>query len=365
MTLPQLLPVDQIEVRLKTIFPAGTPNVTYLTRQMAARTVYVMLYVGAVAGEDRWVAPKQIYVMSDLQISLQSDSDRLDYAEHSARPRYSARGQRWFADNTREPIRDETLREGFVRVGAVVVRSGIPTTSSKPRYALAPDFMALFAPQLSGPVLETMVAQWQRTYLSAGSLARIQLLRRGAGTVAGKAPVTFPNGEVRHLEAGPSSIIAQAVIEVFAPRFLEQPGVVLLSESGNKVIARDDALITAIGLRLEADKVLPDLILFDLSLSRPLLVFVELVASDGPMSENRKQALLRMTEVGNYPREQIAFVTAYLDRGLPAFRKTAAELGWGTFVWFVSEPEHLLILREATASTTGRLADFMLMITEN
>ena len=33
---------------------------------------------------------------------------------------YSPSGTRWYADNTREPIRDETLREGLMAVGAVI-----------------------------------------------------------------------------------------------------------------------------------------------------------------------------------------------------------------------------------------------------
>jgi BsuBI/PstI restriction endonuclease HTH domain len=41
---------------------------------------------------------------------------------------------RWYAANTREPIRDETLREGLVRTGAATARIDIPTTSALPRY---------------------------------------------------------------------------------------------------------------------------------------------------------------------------------------------------------------------------------------
>jgi hypothetical protein len=47
--------------------------------------------------------------------------------------------------------------------------------------------------------------------------------------------VTFPSGETCQLAPGPSSIISQAVIEVFAKRFLEKPAVLWLSESGNNM----------------------------------------------------------------------------------------------------------------------------------
>jgi hypothetical protein len=175
--------------------------------------------------------------------------------------------------------------------------------------------------------------------------------------VTGKVTVVFPNGEIRQLEAGPSSIISKAVVEEFAPRFLDEPEVILLSESGNKIVARDDALIHAVGLQLDVGRVLPDLILFDLSPSRPLLIFVEVVATAGPISEGRKQALHDMARGGNYPLQQIAFVTAYHDRDRAEFKRTAATLAWQTFVWFVAEPDNIMVLREGAATAAVRLSE--------
>ena len=51
MALPPLLTVPDIQERLQTIFPEGTENRNYVTREMAARTVFVMLYVGAAAAD--------------------------------------------------------------------------------------------------------------------------------------------------------------------------------------------------------------------------------------------------------------------------------------------------------------------------
>ena len=230
---------------------------------------------------------------------------------------------------------------------------------TKPRYALHTDFAELFDPALTGEALDRAVAQWQERHLNAAALARIQILRRGAARVTGKVTVVFPNGEIRQLEAGPSSIISKAVVEEFAPRFLDEPEVILLSESGNKIVARDDALIHAVGLQLDVGRVLPDLILFDLSPSRPLLIFVEVVATAGPISEGRKQALHDMARGGNYPLQQIAFVTAYHDRDRAEFKRTAATLAWQTFVWFVAEPDNIMVLREGTATAAVRLSDLL------
>jgi len=60
------------------------------------------------------------------------------------------------------------------------------------------------------------------------------------------------------MEAGLSSIITKAVVEVFASRFLREPALLWISESGNKVVQRDDQLAQSIGLKIETDRLLPD-----------------------------------------------------------------------------------------------------------
>ena len=60
MALPPLLPVPDIHQRLQTIFPEGTENRNYVIREMAAKTVFVMLYIGAVEGAGCWLRPDQV-----------------------------------------------------------------------------------------------------------------------------------------------------------------------------------------------------------------------------------------------------------------------------------------------------------------
>jgi len=80
----------------------------------------------------------------------------------------------------------------------------------------------------------------KRAALNQGTLARIALIRHGAAAGGSYVLVTFPSGETRRMTPGPSTDITKAVIEVFAPRFLQSPAVLFVSESGNKVVARDD-----------------------------------------------------------------------------------------------------------------------------
>ena len=75
MPLPPLLAVTDIHERLQTIFPEGTER-NYVTREIAAKTVFVMLYIGAVEGTECWLRPDQVTRMTDAQATLAEDQYR-------------------------------------------------------------------------------------------------------------------------------------------------------------------------------------------------------------------------------------------------------------------------------------------------
>jgi hypothetical protein len=182
-------------------------------------------------------------------------------------------------------------------------------------------FAALFDPTIEGAGLEDAITAFQAKHLSKSALARTSILRSGAIASQAGVLVTFPNGETRRLAPGPSSIIAKAVVETFAKRFLAIPAVLWLSESGNKVVARDDQVANAVGLKIESAKNLPDLILADLGPTEPLIVFVEIVATDGAITLRRQDAIYVITDSAGFQRSQIGFLTAYLDRDSAGLEK--------------------------------------------
>jgi hypothetical protein len=350
MSLPEIIPVSRIAEWLPKIFPEGTANRVYVVREIAAKTLFVMLYTGAVEGSGRFIRPDQVTKMTDAQAAKGDAASREKWAEDSMkRGAVMDLSSRWYQPNTREPIRDETLRLGLVTLGAVIERRELPTTSAKPRYAIASHFATLLQAVAKGSgQSDILIEQWQASFLSPMVLNRINLLRRGTIAISGteRLQVIFPNGEVRLMRPGPSSVITKAVVEQFAPSFLREPGVIFLSESGDKVVARDEVLAESIGLRLDYGKNLPDIILADVSPMSPKLVFIEVVATDGPVNQQRKEALLRVAEEGGYAGAHVHFISAFRDRGAPAFKKLVSEIAWGTFVWFMSEPDKIIAFRE-------------------
>ena len=85
MRLPPLLPVPEVLTRLRSAFPEGSAYRRYVTREMAAKTVFVMLYVGAVEDSDRWLRPDQVTRMTDSQAGLTKDGERRVWLRESMR----------------------------------------------------------------------------------------------------------------------------------------------------------------------------------------------------------------------------------------------------------------------------------------
>lgn len=344
--LQEKLPdVKEIQKRIKMIFPREVDMNGYINREMGAKTIFTFLYCSCVGGE-AWIRPATITCMTDEDAVVTDVGKRRQWylnMQSKDAPRDIA--GRWYKPNTREPIRDETIRE-LVRLGAVVERSGLPTTSPLPRYSLQKEFADLFCPHLEGEELEAEIAKWREEYLSASALARLTLSKRMVAASTDGVLVQFPNQEVRKMVSGPSSELTKAVVEQFTKLYMKVPGVIMVSESANKLLMKDDDICRALGICIDVSKVLPDIMLVDLGYDKPLFIFVECVATDGPVNSRRKEQLIQLVEDSGFDKNDCSFVTAFLDRSDVASRKLLTSVAWGTFVWFASEPKEIVYFRE-------------------
>ncbi|MES9856822.1 MAG: BsuBI/PstI family type II restriction endonuclease [Sedimenticola sp.] len=346
--LSRLLDVASIQKRLPKIFPEGTKNRANHVNIVAARTIFVMLYLGAIEGNDYWIRPNQVTRMTDEQADKRSNAERLGWRKESVRriPKDEQIVGQWYSVDSREGIRDDCLRYALRASGAAVVCEDLPTTSSAGRHALEKGFADLFNPSLESDAFNHAVDEWANKNLSKSANIRRKLIQRANAQGKSDVLVTFPNQETRRLAPGPSSTISQAVIEDFAPRFLSNPAVLWVSESAVKEERADRELANDIGLYIESDKHLPDIILVDLKDDHTLIVFVEVVASDGPINDHKKDALLELVTNAGLGSSHAAFVTAYKDREHEAFRRTFATLAWQSFAWCMSEPNKIIGLHE-------------------
>ena len=77
MTLPALSSWFEIHNRLPVIFPEGQANREHSIWEIAAKTIFVMLYAGAVENADRWIRPDQVTRMTDDQAAQTDDEARI------------------------------------------------------------------------------------------------------------------------------------------------------------------------------------------------------------------------------------------------------------------------------------------------
>ncbi|MFF6801120.1 BsuBI/PstI family type II restriction endonuclease [Streptomyces sp. NPDC012616] len=350
--LPALLPSrEAYQQRLELILPSSVTGVTYTANPAAAALAFTAMYVGAVDNVHP-IRPTTVTWMSDAVAAHREDEERKAYytaaiskaGEKAVKDLCTAseydRGDSWYANNSREPVRDESIN-ALKENGAILVLTDIPTTSARPRYTLEPGFAALLSPELTGDDLTDAIAQWQATHLTPTGRRRAALLSdpsRSAGSVV----VHLPGGGTRTLHPGASSLILKGVVEQFAIAKLQLPNVIFISQSGEKVNLLDGKGLDDMGLHVDQALLLPDCIIADLAEDKDEIWFIEVVATDGPITEKRKQDLLDWATSQNHPAERCRFLTAFQSRTSSAAKKALPQLAGGSHAWFANEPEGLL-----------------------
>ena len=68
---------------------------------------------------------------------------------------------------------------------------------------------------------------------------------------------------------------------------------------------------------------------------------------------------MTMARDAGFHDEQVAFVTAYSDRSAGAFSRSVSELAWRSFAWFMSEPDHIMVLHRGSAARQVLLSRLM------
>lgn len=356
MSLPPLLPREECTARLQLIFPRAAFD-SVLSNPLAGAAVAAMLYVGAVVPDTELAMPDLIWARPSLCLWMSDGVYHHGQPEERDAWRSAALGRgraataqlqedwgvppdSWYRDNSRETLRDETFTS-WLGHGAVRVRPDVPTASSKPRWALAESFAALFTSALSGSALQAAVDAWRETHMSPGDRFRISTARdreRSAHAVT----VTLPDGQVRNLEPGEASLILKGVVERWAATRLADPVVLTISEPGDKVFVADASRLRLLGLTMDPSKVLPDAVIVDIGANPPAFWIVEAVASDGPVDEDRRRSLLRWAEAQRIDPGLCRFVSAFSSRNSASARKRLKDLAVGTYAWYADEPEHEL-----------------------
>lgn len=344
---------DECQERLEQIFPRDAfPSA--MSGQNAAAAVAGLIWAGCVMSQDDdellpglpyarptttlWMNPALIAINDDAKRSAwYAASIRSKKRSHALMAEWRVETAQWYADNTRETVRDDIFHP-WAEQGAMFGAPHVPTTSGAPRWILRRSFAELFAPTLTGSALESAIEIWTTLHMSASGRVRANLARARA-QAAVNVSITLPGGNVRDLAPGNSSVLIRGVIEGWAALRLKDPAVLAISESAVKLNAGDVVSLESSGIAIDASRLLPDILLVDLDTEPLNFWIVEVVATDGPITERRKRLLIRWAEGQGIPADQLFYLTAFLSRHHAAAKKALPTLAAGTAAWFLDEPE--------------------------
>ncbi len=341
---PPYIPVDAVQHRLTSIFPDSFPDRTILVSQMAARAIFVAIYGGFIDGTNRYFRPSTVIRFSNEQAELSQDSDRWAWVSVCQTAGYKPSSS-WYADNTREPLRDDLIRNRAIPIGIIRKKEGVAPTSPAPIYCLSRDFSELFDPNLGGDALEQAIAAWREQHLDPMVLRRMKILAAGIEERMGQVRVSLPETGIElRLAPGEASTITRDVCQELVARIMRRPVITHVSISDQKIFPELARAANAVGLDILPSAELPDVVAVDIGHKdkKLRLAFIEVVFSDGPVTELRKQALMKIANDAGVPDGNVQFITAFEDRNAPAFKKRFSELAIGSLVWFRSEPDMLI-----------------------
>ncbi|MFI6174488.1 BsuBI/PstI family type II restriction endonuclease [Nonomuraea sp. NPDC051191] len=249
---------------------------------------------------------------------------------------------KWYASDSREGPRDETLKS-WEQNNAIIIDRSIKATSSVGRYTLRPEFARLFDPALDGEDLEAAIYQWQEENLTPIGRARAAH-RAGLEQRQHSVLVDLPGGGTRELLPGVSSVILASFIE-HSHLIMADPIVIFISQSGEPVNIVDNRQLRVLGLELgRLANLLPDALMVDIS-SRHLW-FIEVVATDGPIDDVRRERLKSWAVECGVREDDCRFLTAFTSRTSGEAKKCLPRLARDSYAWFADEVDAILSWRD-------------------
>jgi hypothetical protein len=352
MRFDELPDIDQCKHRLELVFPP-TAFDSAGSNPLAARAVAAMLYVDAIVEtttdldtHDIWARPTTCLWLSEQVYEDRDGEDDRDAWRQAAlgssgkdrlrelQSEWEIPFDPWYADNTREPLRDETFSL-WGQHNALIERPGLPTTSSKPRWALAAHFADLFDPSLED--VEEACEQWRDDHMNPSARIKADVARRRAQHTH-QVEVELPNGTTRQLAPGDTSLIIKGLVEEWSPSRLADPVVLAISEPGEKLPPADRDQLTTLGVALDVSNLLPDVLIADVGANPPEFWIIEVVATDGPIDEHRRGLLLEWASEQNIDPDHCRLLTAFLSRNHAAAKRRLKDLAVGTHAWYLDEP---------------------------
>ncbi len=234
-----------------------------------------------------------------------------------------------YKPNTRETVRRQTMHQ-FMQAGLVLYNPddpNRPVNSPRTVYQISPEALSLVRTYGSNVWGAQLAAYMSEQKGLAARYAQERDLRR--------VPVTIAKGTVIQLSPGEHSLLIKAIIEEFAPRFVQGGKLIYAGDTGEKMGYFDRDLLHGLGVDVDRHGKMPDVVLY--YPEKHWLLLVESVTSHGPVDGKRHEELMRLIASAD---PGLVYVTAFPTRSVMA--RYLSEIAWETEVWVADAPTHLI-----------------------
>jgi hypothetical protein len=230
-----------------------------------------------------------------------------------------------YAPNTRETVRRQTMHQ-FVDAGIALYNPDNPdrpVNSPKAVYQIEPATFRLLR--------SYGTRKWRNNLIEYLAKRETLAARYAHERRQNRIPVQIASGKRITLSPGEHSELIRAVIEDFAPRFAPGSKLVYAGDTGDKWGYFDAALLTKLGVAIDAHGKMPDVVLYHPK--KNWLLLVESVTSHGPVDGKRHAEL---TQLFADAKPGLICVAAFPYRAVMA--RYLADIAWETEMWVADAP---------------------------
>ncbi len=129
--------------------------------------------------------------------------------------------------------------------------------------------------------------------------------------------------------------LLKAIIEVFCVRWSPSAAILGISDTKRDVFRLNSKAFAALGVTLDSDAKLPDVIIHDKAKNRLLLI--EAVIKAGPVDEKRRKEL---QDLFAGSQAHLIFITAFENRR--TMQSFVSHIAWESEVWIAEDPDHMI-----------------------
>lgn len=131
------------------------------------------------------------------------------------------------------------------------------------------------------------------------------------------------------------SALMQAILDGFATHFAPGSALVFARDPHGKPGHFDAARLSQLGINLDMYKLMPNVVLIDVSHNR--LFMVEAITENGLMTAGRRKQLAQLFANAS---QCLIYITAFPNRALMV--PFMMDIAWETEVWVADAPSHLI-----------------------